>query len=121
MPTVVPAMRAARQRHGEMSFRTLNEIHVPFALISMILVPVIILAGRGGYGDLRLLAATVSVALLAKDTSGPNGRAASLGRRPCHVPRKCQPRRLHPREAVLSRGAIFTTNICVAPRPRCGR
>jgi hypothetical protein len=83
MPTVVPAMRAARQRHGEMSFRTLNEIHVPFALISMILLPVIILAGRGGYGDLRLLAATVSVALLAKDTSGPNGRAASLGRRPC--------------------------------------
>jgi hypothetical protein len=31
----------------------------------MLLLPVVILAGRGGYGDLRLLAATVSVALLA--------------------------------------------------------
>jgi hypothetical protein len=66
MPTVVPAMRAARQQHGEVSFRALNEIQVPVALISMLLlVPVIVLAGRGEYGDLRLLAATVAVALLA--------------------------------------------------------
>jgi hypothetical protein len=65
MPAVVPAMRAARQQHGEVTFHTLNKIHVPIALISMLLLPVVILAGRGGYGDLRLLAATVSVALLA--------------------------------------------------------
>jgi hypothetical protein len=66
MPTVVPAMRAARQQHGEVSFKALNEIQVPVALISMlVLVPVIVLAGRAEYGDLRLLAATVAVALLA--------------------------------------------------------
>jgi hypothetical protein len=31
----------------------------------MLLLPVILLLGRGEYGDLRLLAATVAVALLA--------------------------------------------------------
>jgi hypothetical protein len=65
LPSVVPAMRAARQQHGEVSFHALNDIHVPVALISMLLLPVILLAGRGEYGDLRLLAATVIVALLA--------------------------------------------------------
>jgi hypothetical protein len=65
MPAIVPAMRAARQQHGEMSFRALNDVQVPVALISMLLLPIIVLAGRGGYGDLRLLAATVAVALLA--------------------------------------------------------
>jgi len=65
MPAVVPAMRAARQQHGEVSFRALNKVQVPVALISMLLLPVIVLAGRGEYGDLRLLAATVIVALLA--------------------------------------------------------
>ncbi len=65
MPAVVPAMRAARQQHGEVSFRALNNVQVPVALISMLLLPVILLAGRGEYGDLRLLAATVIVALLA--------------------------------------------------------
>jgi hypothetical protein len=66
MPSVVPAMRAARQQHGEVSFfRALNDVQVPVALISMLLLPVILLAGRGEYADLRLLAATVIVALLA--------------------------------------------------------
>ena len=65
MPTVVPAMRAARQQHGEVSFRALNEVHVPVALISMLLLPLVLLIGRGDFGDLRLLAATVAVALLA--------------------------------------------------------
>jgi hypothetical protein len=65
MPTAVPAMRAARQQHGEVSFHFLNEMQVPVALISMLLLPVIVLAGRGEYGDLRLAAATVIVALLA--------------------------------------------------------
>jgi len=65
MPTVVPAMRAARQQHGEVSFRALNEVQVPVALISMLLLPVVLLIGRGDYGDLRLLAATIAVALLA--------------------------------------------------------
>jgi hypothetical protein len=65
MPTAAPAMRAARQQHGEVSFHFLNEMQVPLALISMLLLPVIVLAGRGEYGDLRLLAATVIVAMLA--------------------------------------------------------
>jgi hypothetical protein len=65
MPTVASAMRAARQQHGEVSFRALNEVHVPVALISMLLLPVVLLIGRGDYGDLRLLAATITVALLA--------------------------------------------------------
>jgi hypothetical protein len=65
MPSVVPAMRAARQQHGEVSFRALNDVQVPVALNSMLLLPVILLAGRGEYGDLRQLAATVIVALLA--------------------------------------------------------
>jgi hypothetical protein len=53
LPSVVPAMRAARQQHGEVSFRSLNDVQVPVALISMLLLPVILLAGRGEYGDLR--------------------------------------------------------------------
>jgi hypothetical protein len=66
MPSVVPAMRAARQQHGEVSFfRALNDVQVPVALISMLLLPIILIAGRGEYADLRLLAATVIVALLA--------------------------------------------------------
>jgi hypothetical protein len=65
LPAVVPAMRAARQQHGEVSFRALNEVQVPVALISMLLLPALLLLGRGDYGDLRLLAATVTVALLA--------------------------------------------------------
>jgi hypothetical protein len=66
MPSIVPAMRAARQQHGEISFRALNDVHVPVALVSMMLLPIILLNRRGEYGDLRLLAATVAIALLAK-------------------------------------------------------
>jgi hypothetical protein len=65
MPSIVPAMRAARQQHGEVSFRALNEVQVPVALISMVLLPFILIMGRGDYADLRRLAATVSVAVLA--------------------------------------------------------
>ena len=65
MPSAVPAMRAARQQHGEVSFGALNEVQVPVALISMLLLPVILLLGRGDYSDLRLLAASIAVALLA--------------------------------------------------------
>ncbi len=65
MPSIAPAMRAARQQHGEMSFQVLNAVQVPVALISMLLLPIVLLAGRGGYGDLRGLAATVVIALLS--------------------------------------------------------
>jgi hypothetical protein len=65
MPAVVPAMRRARQQHGGVGFRALNEIHVPVALISMFMLPIIMLMGRSEYSDLGLLAATIAVALLA--------------------------------------------------------
>jgi hypothetical protein len=65
MTSIVPAMRAARQQHGEISFRALNDVHVPVALVSMMLLPIILLTRAGEYGDLRLLAATVAIALLA--------------------------------------------------------
>jgi hypothetical protein len=65
MPSIVPAMRAARQQHGEISFRALNDVHVPVALVSMMLLPIILLTRAGEYGDLRLHAATVAIALLA--------------------------------------------------------
>jgi hypothetical protein len=58
-------MRAARQQHGEVSFRALNKIHFPAALVSMFLLPIIMLTRRSDYSDLRLLATTVAVALLA--------------------------------------------------------
>ena len=65
MPSIVPTMRAARQQHDEVSFRALNEVQVPVALISIVLLPFIVIMGRGDYADLRRLAATVSVAVLA--------------------------------------------------------
>jgi hypothetical protein len=33
MPTIAPAMRAARQQHGELDFRAINTLHVPIALL----------------------------------------------------------------------------------------
>jgi hypothetical protein len=66
MPDVAPAMRAARQHWGEVDFRSINELHLPVALLSMALLPVVILLGRRhGFADLSLLAATVAVAILA--------------------------------------------------------
>jgi hypothetical protein len=65
MPGIAPAMRAARQQHGEVSFHALNALHVPIALLSMLALPFVILfARRGDFADLGLLAATVAVAIL---------------------------------------------------------
>jgi hypothetical protein len=65
MPSVVPAMRAARQQRGGVSFKAINELHVPIALLSLALLPfVIAMAWRRGFADLSIFAATVAVALL---------------------------------------------------------
>ncbi len=66
-PSVVPAMRAARQQHGELAFEAINAVHVPVALISMALLPAVMLLGRrrSQFADLGLLAATVALAILA--------------------------------------------------------
>jgi hypothetical protein len=65
-PQLVPAMRAARQQQGEISFTAINELHYPLALIAMALLPVIVwLAWRktipAAIGE---LAATVALALM---------------------------------------------------------
>jgi hypothetical protein len=66
-PSVVPAMRAARQQHGELAFESINRLHVPIALASMALLPFLIAAGFRwtALGALSRLAATLTVALLA--------------------------------------------------------
>ena len=66
-PSAVPAMKAARQQHGELHFTKINEVHVPAALLSMALIPALLLLGlwSAEFADLGLLAATVALALLA--------------------------------------------------------
>jgi hypothetical protein len=66
-PSVVPAMRAARQQHGELRFGMANAVQVPVALAGMALLPFVILLGwrRNEFGDVGLLATTVALALLA--------------------------------------------------------
>jgi hypothetical protein len=65
-PSVVPAMRAARQRHHAIDFETMNRLHIPVALVSMALLPAIMLLGwrRRRFADLGLLAASVTLSIL---------------------------------------------------------
>jgi hypothetical protein len=66
-PSVVPAMRAARQQRGALAFESINRLHVPIALASMAALPILIAAGFrwSALGALSRLAATLTVALLA--------------------------------------------------------
>jgi hypothetical protein len=66
-PQVLPAMRAARQQQGALSLDTLNLWHVPIALISMALVPLMVLraAFRRVLADADRLAVTLTLAFLA--------------------------------------------------------
>ena len=65
-PSVVPAMRAARQQHGELHFEALNAVQVPLALGAMAALPLFAWLGlrRRAFADLALLAGTVSLAIL---------------------------------------------------------
>jgi hypothetical protein len=67
MPSMLPAMRAARQQKGELDFTAINELHVPIALASMLLlIATIVLASRQPrFADLGPLAATVALGILA--------------------------------------------------------
>jgi hypothetical protein len=67
MPSVVPAMQAARQQHDELRFAAINAVHVPVALATMALLPLLFVLGLRvrEYRDVGLLAATVSLAILA--------------------------------------------------------
>ena len=65
-PSAVPAMRAARQQHGELHFEALNAVQVPLALAAMAALPLLFWLGlrRQAYFDLGLLAATLTLAIL---------------------------------------------------------
>jgi hypothetical protein len=66
-PSAVPAMREARQQHGEIEFEAINEVQVPVALAAAALLPLLIFLGlwSSAFADLGLLAAAVALALLA--------------------------------------------------------
>src|SRR5262249_43107104 len=65
-PSAVPAMRAARQQHGQLHFQALNAVQVPLALAAMAALPLLIWLGlrQRAFFDLALLASTVSLAIL---------------------------------------------------------
>ncbi|HVY00726.1 MAG TPA: hypothetical protein VHA55_13155 [Pseudorhodoplanes sp.] len=65
-PAIVPAMKAARQQHGEWHFDAINRLHVPVALLSIVSIALVIgaAAWRGRFDDFDRLAATVGAALL---------------------------------------------------------
>ena len=66
-PQLEPAMKAARQQRGEISFTAINAVHYPLALQSMALLPVILLMAwrKRLPADLGQLAACALLALLA--------------------------------------------------------
>jgi hypothetical protein len=81
LPAQIEPMRAAHQQHWDIDFAAVNWLHVPFALISMLLV--FAASGRAIWrrqlDDFTLLAATVSFALLGNAficgvISGPHDR-----------------------------------------------
>jgi hypothetical protein len=81
LPAQVAPMRAAHQQHGDIDFTVINWIHVPVALVSMLLVVAILASAirRRRLDDLMLLAATVALALLGNAfvcgvISGPHDR-----------------------------------------------
>jgi hypothetical protein len=66
-PSVVPAMQAARQQHGEIDFAAINMIDVPVAWAAMALLPALLLLGiySAEFADLGRFAATLLLALLS--------------------------------------------------------
>jgi hypothetical protein len=64
-PSLKPAMRAARQQHGEIGFDTINAIDVAVAWTAMALLPVLLILGlrNAEFTDLGRLAATLMLAL----------------------------------------------------------
>jgi hypothetical protein len=81
LPAQLAPMRAAHQQHWDINFAAINWLHIPVALVSMLLV--IAMLGRAirqrRLDDLTLLAATVSLAVLGNAfvcgvISGPHDR-----------------------------------------------
>jgi hypothetical protein len=81
IPAQVARMRAARQQHGRLDFTAINWIHVPVALLSILLVAAMLARDllRQRLDELTLLAGTVFLALLGNAficgvISGPHDR-----------------------------------------------
>jgi hypothetical protein len=81
IPSQLAPMRAARQQHWQLDFTALNRVHVPVALVSMLLLVIVFAHGlqRRRLDDLTLLAGTVSLslfgnALICGVISGPHDR-----------------------------------------------
>jgi hypothetical protein len=64
-PWAVPAMKAARQQHGQIGFDAINAYQYPLALIAMALLPLFLVVPWAPFTALRDLAATAIVALYA--------------------------------------------------------
>ncbi len=66
-PSVLPAMRAARQQEGELDFRAINLLHMPVALgsIALLIAAIVLARRRPRFADLGPLAATALLAILA--------------------------------------------------------
>jgi hypothetical protein len=81
LPSHLATMRAARQQHWDINFAAINWVHVPVALLSMLVLAAAIGLAfwRRRFDDVTLLAATVSTALLSNAVicgviSGPHDR-----------------------------------------------
>jgi hypothetical protein len=81
VPAQLAPMRAARQQHWGIHFSAINRLHVPVALVSMLLIFISFghAIWRRRFDDLTLLAATVSLAILGNAfvcgvISGPHDR-----------------------------------------------
>jgi hypothetical protein len=67
VPSAAPAMQAARQQRGGISFQAVNRLDVPAAYLAMALLPFIVLLAwrRPRYADLGEFAAVAGLAILA--------------------------------------------------------
>jgi hypothetical protein len=81
VPSQLKPMRAAHQQHWDINFAAVNRVHVPIALVSMLVVVAMFSRAllRRQFDDLALLAATTSFALLGNALicgaiSGPHDR-----------------------------------------------
>ena len=66
-PEAAPAMKAAHQQLGELSFEDINRLQVPLAWLTMALLPIIAWRGwrRPDFADVGELAAAATLAILA--------------------------------------------------------
>lgn len=66
VPGAVPAMKAARQQHGTLSFDTINDWQRPLAWLSELLLPLLALSGlrRARYCDVGEFAGFMALAIL---------------------------------------------------------